>query len=130
MYYYLADFVRQRTVKQAVGLYFAWFLIANMLLFPLILILLPLAPANFDSFEESAYFAIQVATVSVIILCLSLCFYVCKAKGLLNSSLFVIMMIITGILSIVGALLLASISALLGLIPMAYLTTRSADTSY
>lgn len=113
MFQKLTDFGFQRTPKQALGFYIAWFVI--LVLFGAIVggVVGMLSGDSQEVFQQG----LKVGTSLSVICCLVLATLVVRAKKLLNSFTYIILILVAGALALFGG-------ALLGLIPVAYITTK------
>ena len=116
----LTNFAYQRNWKEAVGFYVAYLLL--MIIVGAVLGgvggNLFVSPAS--DFSMGFNFGVRIGTVAAIVLTLVLCFLVLKKKNLLNHFGFIILAILSGLLAVLGG-------GILGLIPVAYLTTKASQ---
>jgi len=106
MFKKLTDFSYKRTTQQAIGFYIAYFVAT-------ILVAMILSGIFASDFSGGAKIGSQLA----IVVSLVLGFYVIQQKKLTKNFNYILLVILAGVLSLFGG-------ALLGLIPVAYLTTK------
>ena len=111
MFYNLTDLPYRRTPLQALGFYIAYFSIGLIVIVVLgyVLALIGIIESYDDGFAVGNIGAILISTL--------LAYFVAKSKYLLGSFLIIFLIILSGLLAIIGGLLL-------GLIPVAYITTK------
>jgi len=117
MFNKLTDFSYRRNWKEAVGFYIAYLLLmilVGSLLGGIIGSLFLPAAADFSGGFD---FGVRVGTVVAVLISLLLSFAILAKKHLLNNFGLILLAIVAGILAFFGG-------GLLGLIPIAYLTTR------
>lgn len=111
MFNNLTDFSYKRSIKEAIGFYIAYWFSFGLMGF-----LLGLFMSFFIrnlSFESG----MGVGTIMSMVLCPLLSFLIMKSKNLLGNFIYIILLILSSILAFFGG-------GLLGLIPVAFLTTR------
>jgi hypothetical protein len=115
MFEKLGNFELERSVKQAFGFYISYLLLGFMIGFVVGFLAVTLYPE----------FALQVGTrvgqITGVIYCFSLALIIAFKKSLLSS--FKVMVLI-----VLSSLIAVFLGALGGLIPVAYLTTRSSES--
>ena len=120
MFRRLTDFGYQRTLGQAVGFYLVYFF-AGIIVSGLISG--AIAPfAGVSGFQEGLAFGAKVGGIFAVLLTLTLSFAILRAKGLLGHIGYLIV-------GLVGTASAVFLGMLLGLVFVAFLTTRPASTS-
>ncbi|HEX7041651.1 MAG TPA: hypothetical protein VF189_00215 [Patescibacteria group bacterium] len=107
----LTDFAYRRSVKESIGFYLAYFVL---------IVIAAVAIAGFLSIisgNSSNNFGVSTGTIVAIISCVTLSILISLRKKRLNKFSYILLIFISGVLATWGG-------ALLGLIPVAYLTTR------
>jgi hypothetical protein len=112
MFNKLTDLKYKRDTKQAFGFYVAY-LIGIILLAMVSAAVLGVATGNQDNFQ----FGLRVGTFVAILSCLGLSFAILQKKKLLQNFGFILLALVSGVLALFGG-------AIVGLIPVAYFTTR------
>lgn len=112
MFSNLVNFGFKRNFIQAVGFYIAY-LVLTILVAVLLAAVIGMATGNSESFE----FGLMIGNVSAILVILGLSYLILDEKNLLRSFPFILLSLIAGVLAYFGG-------GMLGLIPIAYLTTR------
>jgi len=112
MFKNLANFAYTRDIKGAIGFYVAY-LIFTIILGTLIATVLGLL-INQSSFG----FGLRIGTFTAIVMSAGLSFLIVKNKNLSSNFLFILIALLSGLLALLGG-------GILGLIPTAYLSTRS-----
>lgn len=111
MFKNLTDFSYKRTNKEAFGFYLAYFLLLVLIGF------LIGAVIGIVSTENAFQLGLRAGQVFAIIFTVGLSFMVLSKKKLLNKFGYILLALLAGVLAIFGG-------ALLGLIPVAYLTKK------
>ena len=112
MFKKLFDFGHKRTKLQALGFYIAYLALIAVIA-ALLASIMSLLSASTSSFELGARVGIVVGVSGVLILA----FLVLSKKKLLNKFGYLLLGLLSGILTLFGG-------GLIGLIPVAYLTTK------
>jgi hypothetical protein len=115
MFKNLMNYGFQRNAMEAIGFYLAH-LVLLMIVAVLSAAMLAVAMQN-DAFD----FGLKVGSVTAVIFCLGVSFLILKEKELLRSFGFVLLAIIAGMVTLYYG-------GIVGLIPVAYLTTRPIST--
>ena len=111
----LTDFGYQRSTKEAIGFYIAYLF--------LIIIFGALIGFGLGSImQNDTYgFGLRVGNIIAVVVSLGISFLILKEKKLLGNFGFILLALLSGVLSII-------LGGLGGLIPAAYLTTKPANT--
>jgi hypothetical protein len=112
----LTEFGYQRSTKEAIGFYIAYF-------FLLIIIGALLALVLGSTIQNATYaygYGLIIGNIVAIIASLVISFLILKEKNLLGNTGFILIALLSGVLALF-------FGALGGLIPAAYLTTKSAN---
>jgi hypothetical protein len=112
MFKHLTDFAYKRSFKEAIGFYLAY-LFLIILLAALLGGLMGLIAGQEDSFE----FGLRVGNIVAIVVTMGISLLILRKKGFLGNFGYIILIILSGLLAFFGG-------GLLGLIPVAFLTTR------
>jgi hypothetical protein len=115
MFRHLGDFGHQRTPVQAIGFYLVY-LFTGLILSGLVGALFAFATGA-NGFDEGMAAGLKIGPVFAILLSGALAFMILRAKGLFRDAIT----LIAAALSLVGA---AGLGLLLGLLFVAFLTTR------
>jgi hypothetical protein len=114
MFKHLGDFGYKRSGKEAFGFYLAYLLIILLAAF-IIAVTVSLATGGTDYTTGT-----RIGDIIAIIMTLVLSFTVLQAKGLLGNFGYIVLALVSGILAFLGG-------GILGLIPVAFLTTRDGN---
>lgn len=117
MFRKLADFSLTRTPLQALGFYIAYFVLA-LIVGAVLGAISGALFAQGESFQAGFNAGQKVGLVVAVIFPIFISFMVLRSKKLLNNFLYIALLLLSGVLGVFGG-------ALLGLIPAAFLTTRS-----
>ena len=116
MFTHLTDFAYTRTTKQAIGFYLAYFLLFILMAFMAGAVLGIIIRDSANAFEAG----LTLGNILAVVASFGVSLLILKKKKLLSHFGFILLCVLSGILSVF-------IEALGGLIPAAYLTTRSTD---
>jgi len=116
MFKNLTNFVYKRNVKEAIGFYIAYLV--------LVILVAMVLGGIFElvTGDESFEFGLRIGNVVAIIASVGLFFLILKKKNLMGRFGYIILGLISGLLAFYGG-------GLLGLIPVAFLTTRESQES-
>lgn len=117
MFKHLTDFAYKRNVKEAIGFYLA-FLFLIILLAGLLAGLIGLLAGQ----EESFKLGLRIGNIVAIVVIIGISILILKNKNLLGDFGYIILILLSGLLAYFGG-------GLLGLIPIAFLTTRESQES-
>ena len=105
----LTNFAKKRTGWEAFGFYLAYLL--------LIIVVALLLGAMVALLDFNTGVAFRAGNIFAIAICLTLAFMVLKQKNLASNFGFILLALLSGVLAFIGG-------GILGLIPVAFLTTR------
>ncbi len=112
MFKNLTNFSYDRNVKGAIGFYLAYLLL-TIILGTLIATVLGLI------FNRTSFgFGLRIGTFTAIVVSVGLSFMIIKRKNLTSNFVYILLALLSGLLALLGG-------GVLGLIPTAYLSTRS-----
>jgi len=114
MFAKLTDFSYKRCVKEAVGFYIAY--LVMLLIITIILIILTILITGQEG-QHTSNLAIRIGAISAMISCIVISFIILYKKKLTNNFILIFVALLSCVLAYFGG-------ALLGLIPVAYLSTR------
>src|SRR5689334_567476 len=120
MFRHLTDFGYQRTPLEAIGFYLTYFVLGVIASGALGAVFAVGSGAN--GFDEGMQAGLMVGPVFAVVLTAALSFVVLRAKGLLGHVGY----LLVGLVGVAGAVVAGM---LLGLVVVAFLTTRPAGTS-
>ena len=114
MFKNLTNYSYRRTKKEAAGFYIAY-LVLTILLGTLVsaIVGLILGRSSFD-------LGVRIGTLTALVVSMGLSFAIIKRKNIMNNLGLIILALLSGVLALLGG-------GLLGLIPTAYLSTRSSS---
>jgi len=115
MFKKITDFAYRRTALEALGFYLAYFLLGGLL--GALIGGLAAAIKGDATFASSYITGASVGQVVAIIFCLIIAILVVKAKNGFKNFSYILLIVLSGLLAVFGG-------NLVGLIPVAYLTTR------
>lgn len=119
MFKELTNFAHKRTGSQAFGFYIAYLVLLMLLGGILAFVLVPSdVQTEAEAFEAGAAIGAKFAPIAVV----TIGVLVAQAKKMLGSFQAIFMIVLAGVLAIAGG-------GLLGLIPVAYLTTQDASAT-
>lgn len=111
MFKNLTKFKVKRNLKEAIGFYIAY------LVFVVLVSVVAATLAGMVTGNDNFEFGVRIGTMVAILTSLALSFAILKERNLQNNFVYVLLALVAGVLAYFGG-------GLLGLIPVAYLSTR------
>lgn len=113
MFKNLINFAYVRNTREAVGFYIAY-LILTIVLAVAITMVLALVSDRTDDYQ----FGIRAGTLTAVIVVILLSFSILRSRKLMGNFIYIILALASGVLAFLGG-------GILGLIPVAYLSTKN-----